>query len=86
MPKIKYWISCFLIFSFFCLGIINQTLAQCASCKAAAATTDDTGQLVVGAGLNTGILYLLALPFLCIGFVVFRWYIKGKQLEKEGLR
>ena len=56
--------------------------AQCATCKAAAATKDEAGDLVIGAGLNTGILYLLALPFLAVAFIGFVWYRKKRQLDQ----
>lgn len=65
------------------LLLLQQAWAQCASCKAAAATTDESGELVVGGGLNTGILYLLALPFVAIGVIFFVWYLKSKRLKEN---
>jgi len=62
-------------------GMAAQGWAQCATCKAAAATTDDSGQLVVGAGLNTAILYLLALPFLTMGILLLLWYLRFRRLK-----
>ncbi|MEL6193974.1 MAG: hypothetical protein AAFR66_18070 [Bacteroidota bacterium] len=47
-------------------------------CKASAASKDEAGSYFMGAGLNTGILFLLALPFLLCGFVGFMWYRKNK--------
>ncbi len=68
----------FLIFlsMFFCW----ETYAQCAMCKATAASKDETGGFAIGGGINTGILYLLALPFIGIGIVGFYWYRKSKEL------
>ena len=52
--------------------------AQCAMCKAAAETDLEGGQGVAD-GLNEGILYLMAFPYLLIGGVAFMWYRHQKQ-------
>ena len=52
--------------------------AQCAMCKAAA-QTDLEGGGGVADGLNTGILYLMAFPYLLIGAVAFMWYRHQNQ-------
>lgn len=64
------------------LSIGTQLLAQCATCKAAAATQDESGELVIGAGLNTGILYLLAMPFLISAIIGIIWYRNRKKLRE----
>jgi hypothetical protein len=48
--------------------------AQCAQCKAnvEAASKDPNNR--VGRGLNGGILYLLAVPYLLAGTVAVLWY------------
>jgi len=56
--------------------------SQCATCKAAAASRDASGDLVVGSGLNSAILYLLAMPFLISAVIGIIWYRNRKQLEK----
>jgi hypothetical protein len=57
--------------------------AQCSMCKAAAATTDDKGELMIGAGINTGVLYLLAIPFLAVGLIGFLWYRQKRMRNQE---
>ena len=54
--------------------------AQCAMCKAVAETaTDDHGNHISG-GINTGIIYMMGIPYLLLGFlalVFFRDKIKS---------
>jgi len=56
--------------------------AQCAMCKAAAETDLEGGQGVAD-GLNEGILYLMAFPYLLIGGVAFMWYRHQKQKKQD---
>ncbi len=57
-------------------------MAQCSTCKSAAATRDSDGDFLFG-GINTGILYLLALPiFLPMIFGVV-WYVVSRAKPKE---
>lgn len=58
-------------------------MAQCSQCKAAAGTTDENGNLAFGSTLNTGILYLLALPvFLPIIVGVVWWYLRKQRAQE----
>ena len=56
--------------------------AQCAMCKAASETDLEGGQGVAD-GLNEGILYLMAFPYLLIGGVAFMWYRHQKQKKQD---
>lgn len=61
--------------------------AQCAMCKAVAETGSKEGEGVAG-GLNTGILYLMAVPYLLmmtIAFIFFKKPIleKFKRLKEQ---
>lgn len=58
--------------------------AQCTQCKSAAAAKDEAGNLYVGEGLNFGILYLLALPFVLIAVVGGYWLYRTYQMRKAG--
>jgi hypothetical protein len=51
-------------------------------CKAAAETDLEGGQGVAD-GLNEGILYLMAFPYLLIGGVAFMWYRHQKQKTQD---
>jgi hypothetical protein len=54
-------------------------IAQCPMCKMAAETNMKSGG-TAGKGLNDGILYLLALPYLLVSVIGYVWWRKRKQL------
>lgn len=56
------------LFALFLLFIVNAE-AQCAMCKQAAASSLDNDPLSMARGLNTGILYLMAFPYLLLAFI-----------------
>lgn len=60
------------------LFITPELHAQCAMCKAVVTEGQGTfgGEQSIGKGLNRGILFLLAVPYLLI-FLVFRRKIAG---------
>ena len=60
------------------------TLAQCPMCKAAVESGHGDEPNALAEGLNTGILYLFALPylsFMVIGFFFYLGYKRKKQNE-----
>lgn len=66
------------------------TEAQCAMCKASVESSQGQKNSVAG-GLNQGILYLMAVPYLLIAFIfrkqiVSLWRnIRGKKIAEEDL-
>lgn len=71
--KIKYvmMLAAALLLTF--LG--PEVMAQCSVCtKTAAELGPDSAQ-----GLNTGILYLMALPFAIGGIIGYKWWKSGQQ-------
>ena len=52
--------------------------AQCAMCKAVAESSEGAGSSVV-TGLNSGIIYLMAFPYLLMGAVGYAIYRHKKQ-------
>ena len=54
-----------------------DTQAQCVMCKAVAEDSANDGSL--GRGLNSGILYLMAVPYAIMGF--FAWFVFRKRKE-----
>jgi hypothetical protein len=68
--------------------IPNVTEAQCAMCKASVESSQGQKNSVAG-GLNTGILYLMAIPYFLIAFIfrkqiVSLWRnIRGKEMIEE---
>jgi hypothetical protein len=72
----KKWLPLLLIaFLFFQL----DAEAQCSMCKAVA-ESDLEGGGSTARGLNDGILYLMAFPYLLIGTVGFFWYRHKKGM------
>ena len=67
---------------FFNLYFSNfQSLAQCSMCTANAENSVQNGN-TEGKGLNDGILYLLAMPYLLVAVVGYIWYKKYRQRNK----
>lgn len=69
-------VSLFLIFT-------PETHAQCAMCKASVETNINGSTSKVGAGLNTGILYLMTIPYLLVGALGYMWYRNNKKKNEQ---
>lgn len=66
---------------------VSQTLAQCPMCKASVESNmQDGGEKVFGMGLNSGILYLMAIPYIMVIAIGFFWYRAKKKQEKNAPR
>jgi hypothetical protein len=80
-----------IIFVFLCLSLLSFDLdAQCAMCKEVVNSSQDNPNSIAK-NINTGILYLMAVPYLMIAFI-FRKQIKslyrtlrGKEVQEEDL-
>ena len=68
-----------ILFFLFLLASQN-TDAQCAMCKAVVEANLESGGSI-GAGLNDGILYLMAMPYISILVVGLIWYNLKKEPE-----
>jgi hypothetical protein len=55
--------------------------AQCPMCKMSAESNLKNGG-TAGKGLNAGILYMLATPYLLVGFFGYMWY-KNRKKEHD---
>ncbi len=57
--------------------------SQCAMCRATVESNVGTGskepESDVGSGLNTGILYLMIIPYLLVGTVGLLWYKSSRK-------
>ena len=54
--------------------------AQCPMCRMSAESNLKNGG-TAGKGLNTGILYMLATPYLLVGFFGYMWYRNRRKEE-----
>jgi hypothetical protein len=74
-----------LVFLFIVVIISSSTSvasAQCAMCTVNAEQGVKNGNSQ-GKGLNTGILYLLAIPYLLISGIGVLWYVKYRKKPAE---
>ncbi|HWY39122.1 MAG TPA: hypothetical protein VNY73_11220 [Bacteroidia bacterium] len=77
------------ITAFFVLLSVAAAYSQCAMCKAAAESSLEANSKSVAKGLNSGILFLMAIPYLVVG-IIFRkdliQFIKNlRSKEKTGI-
>ena len=61
---------------------INTSSAQCSLCKSSAESSLKEGNKQAK-GLNTGIMYLLVMPYLLVGGIGYWWYTQKKKEEKS---
>ncbi|MDN3602286.1 hypothetical protein QWZ00_04045 [Belliella kenyensis] len=67
---------------FMVLGVMMlsfQSMAQCAMCRASVENNVSNGETTIGAGLNTGILYLFTMPYLIAAVIGYFWYKNAKK-------
>jgi len=64
----------------FLVNLFKQASAQCAMCKSVVESNIDGGSSI-GSGLNDGILYLMAMPYLALAIVAFVWVRYNKRLK-----
>ena len=69
-----------LFFTFIAILSIIAVNAQCSMCVA---TIESNQESMVGRGLNSGILFLMAMPYILMSIVGFIWYrnYKNKQAQ-----
>lgn len=80
--KNKIWKIVSLFALVITLNVSNVTVqAQCPMCKIAAQSNMKNGG-TAGKGLNRGILYMLATPYLIVGTVAFFWW-RNRKKEHE---
>lgn len=57
--------------------------AQCAMCRASLENNVSNGNIGIAAGINFGILYLFAAPYVIIALIAFFWYRASKTKRNE---
>jgi hypothetical protein len=80
--KIARWISIFLLTFTMTLGTTTTAEAQCPMCRMSAESNLKNGGSS-GKGLNAGILYMLATPYLIVGGVAYVWWRNRRKDEDE---
>lgn len=59
--------------------LAGTSAAQCSLCTK---TAQQLGEKPAQ-GLNSGILYLMIMPFAIVGFIGFRWWKNNKAVEEQ---
>lgn len=57
----------------------TETSAQCAMCRTTLENNISQGNPGIAAGINFGILYLLATPYLAIALIAFFWFRSSRR-------
>lgn len=60
--------------------------AQCAMCRTQLENNFSNGDPGIAAGVNTGILYLLAMPYLAVALIGYFWYKSSKNGGHKSVR
>lgn len=70
---------------FFLIGFISigTAAAQCAMCRSTLENNFSNGDPGIGAGINTGILYLLVLPYLAVMVLGYFWFKSSRNAKQE---
>jgi len=68
------------------LNSADEVLAQCAMCRSTLENNYSNGDPGIAAGINTGILYLLAMPYLAVMVIGYLWYKSSKNADSLTIR
>jgi len=80
--KNKFWkIAGISLIVLLLLAFLPDVQAQCPMCKIAAESNLKDGG-TAGSGLNNGILYMLATPYVIIGLIGYMWW-RNRKKEQE---
>lgn len=66
-----------MVFSFFLQSLSVELSAQCSVCTK---TAQQMGEQPAK-GMNSGIIYLAAMPLALVGFISFRWWKNNKDAQ-----
>jgi hypothetical protein len=64
------------------LSLPTQSVSQCPMCRMSAESNLENGGSE-GRGLNTGILYMLAAPYLLVGTLGYIWWKNRRKAKEE---
>ena len=72
------------VLTFVCIFLgASQTFAQCAMCRSTLENNYSNGNPGIAAGINMGILYLLAMPYLAVCILGYFWYKSSRHDRKK---
>lgn len=65
------------------LSFTQPLLAQCAMCRMQLENNVSNGSPGIAAGINTGIIYLLVMPYISIAVIGYFWYKSSRKNAAE---
>ncbi len=68
-----------------CLLFTANVSAQCAMCRATIESSISDGGGIAN-GLNTGIIYLMLMPYVLLASIGYFWYKHSKQATEKRMR
>jgi len=68
---------------FILVSATAEVSAQCAMCRTTLENNYSNGDPGIAAGINTGILYLLSMPYLAVIILGYLWYKSSKNASKK---
>ena len=75
----------FVLICLFMVAMVQSSVGQCAMCRTQLENNVSNGDVGIAAGINTGILYLLSMPYLIIIVLGYLWFKNSKQDAKREL-
>ncbi|MCS7017565.1 MAG: hypothetical protein RMJ87_05175 [Cytophagales bacterium] len=67
-------------------AVDNVAEAQCAMCRATVENNISAGTNRIGSGLNTGILYLMSIPYVAFVVIAYFWYKQSKAQQAKRIQ
>ncbi len=64
---------------------MGHASAQCAMCRATLENNFSAGNPGIAAGINAGILYLFAAPYVAAAAIAFFWYRSSRRHANSGI-
>lgn len=61
--------------------VVGTLSAQCPMCRMSLESNLENGG-TMGRTINAGILYMLGMPYLLVGFLGYVWYKNKKKMER----
>jgi hypothetical protein len=62
---------------------LPDVFGQCSMCRSTLENNFSNGSAGIAAGINTGILYLLVMPYLAVMVLGYLWYKTSRNARKE---
>jgi hypothetical protein len=72
-----------LLTAYFLFGALASAIAQCAMCRSTLENNYSNGNPGIASGINTGILYLLVMPYIAVMVLAYLWFKASRNARKN---